>query len=240
MKQCPLRLIAATLAVFAGGVAQADTCKRPLRVDSLGQIDRSTLALTNVYGPAAVEDQCTIIDRSVFGSSINFYILPQSLANADTVYVFVKSYRKLTTEPLDQIKVSRGGTWYFPNGSNGSTIPLGRRDDVPFIGTVEDWNKVHSAAGSPEDMEKQLGLRWHAYSDPEEKSWSSQRAGFWSTHADFDFSRGTLTNILIRFPSGGKTPAPFQIGIPKGTTEFQLELNSNADGLSGTYRFVVQ
>lgn len=219
--------------------ARAETCDRPIRVNSMDKIGHTTLALKNIYGPAAVGTDCTILDRKLYGSTISFFILPQSLDNADSVYVYVKSYRKMTTEPPDQIKMSRGGSWYF-SVANGKAEPLDRIDDVAFIGSIDDWDRSHTAAATPDQMEPPLHTRWHAYTDPAKTVWSSQKAKFWKTRPGFDFSHGTLTNILMRFPPGGKTPAPFHIGVPKSTTEFELVISSNADGLDGVYKFKLQ
>jgi hypothetical protein len=230
-------LVIVVLAMHAS--ARAETCDRPIRVNSMDKIGHTTLALKNIYGPAAVESDCTILDRKLYGTTISFFILPQSLDNADSVYVYIKSYRTMTTEPPDKIKMSRGGSWYFSD-TNGKPQLLDRMDDMAFTASTDDWDRSHALSAAPAQMEGLLHARWHAYTDRAETVWSSQKAPFWKTRADFDFSHGTLTNILIRFPPGGKTPAPFQIGVPKAATGFELEITSNADGLAGTYRFVMR
>ncbi|WP_461622625.1 hypothetical protein [Bradyrhizobium sp. 25ACV] len=90
----------------------------------------------------------------------------------------------------------------------------------------------------PEAMADRLGQPFHAYADADKALPSTEPAAFWQTGA-FDFSKGSQTNYMIRFPANSSTPIPFEVGYGEDLTEFRLEFYSSIDALSEkSYRFV--
>ena len=232
------RLAVLCILLAAAPAVAEPVCKRPVPVDSVSEVQTHFLVVKSIFGPAVVDSECVLLNPDTFAGRVQFSIIPSGADAAETAYVFVKSYRVFTTMPPDKIKMSRGDGWFFPAARPGNYSDEDRIDDVPFDGSVEDWNAAHSSKATPEQMEKRLDFRWHAYPDKDEAMPSTRRIDFWKTRADFDFSHGTLTSYLIRFPANSATPIPFNVGLLPQVKEFQLEFYSNIDQIFGTYRFI--
>lgn len=215
-----------------------ERCLAPTPVRSLDQIKEHPLALRSRWGPSFVGEKCTRLRRGDFGSSLQFYVVPPASGDSSTAYVLIKSYRTFTIATGDKIKLSRGDGWQTEKSTNSSVDKLSGMRDEPFRGTVEKWNALHAAATSPEAMRSQIGKPWHAYADADKGLPSTDLTSFWQT-GDFDFTKGSQTNYLIRFPSNTQTPIPFEVGRQPELSEIRLEFYSNIDALSGrSFRFV--
>jgi len=229
--------ICALAFLMAVGRAEAQAaCSRPVPVDSVQDVQSHFLVVKSMFGPAVVESECSLLNPRSYQGAVQFLIVPPQ--RSDTTLIFIKSYRVFTNEPDDKIKMSRGDGWLFRAASSSNYAPLGRKDDVPYDDTVEKWNSSHSSRGDPIEMEGRLDYRWHAYADEDEATSSSRKIDRWKTRADFNFTHGTLTNYLIRSAANSRTPIPFNVGLLPQVTEFTLEFYSNAEGISGMYRFV--
>ena len=51
-------------------------------------------------------------------------------------YVFIKSYRILTTDPPIKISLTRGEGWWLPKDGDKSMVDPGRMSFVPFQNTA--------------------------------------------------------------------------------------------------------
>jgi hypothetical protein len=224
------------------GVAWAqDVCLRPTPVPSLNHIKTHTLALESSFGPAFVGEACSRLDHDGrFGGMIKFFLLPPKSDDVGPAYVLIKSYRAFAKPTQDKIKMSRGGGWHTEKSTSGKPDYMSppQLRNRPFRGSVAQWNEAHTSGVMPEAMTNKLGQPFHAYADSDKALPSTEPAAFWQT-GDFDFSKGTQTNYVIRFPANSSTPIPFEVGYDENLTEFRLEFYSSIDALSEkSYTFV--
>lgn len=231
-----IRLGCAAFLLVAGQAAAQEQCKRPTAVSSLDDVRTHFLTFKSKYGHYVVDNQCNLINPKSLGSRVQFSFIPPQRTDDTTAYIFIKSYRVFGTEPPDKIKMSRGSGWFSGSGAAAEQRGV---EDQPYLGTVDEWNTAHSGDGGPEDLQNRLKFLWHAYAQDDKQFPSTMRLTYWKTRGDFDFSHGSLTNYLIRFAANSKTPIPFNVGISQAK-EFQLELYSNIEELSGSYRFVLK
>src|ERR1700737_349895 len=237
--------LATTVAGGNSSLAQQTCFRAPSPVSSLADVTELLALQTPMRNSYVISDTCQIVRRDTFGSALNFVILnrfPEGTAVSDA-YVFVKSYRILTSAPPVKISLSRGDGWLLPKPNGGQAADAGRMTFVPFPGSVEDWNAAHSFAGSPADFADRLKIQWHAFASKDSNSPSTIPAEFWKIDETFDRTHGVETNYLIRFTvntSEKVSQVPFQVYTQREVQEVQLTLFSNIDALSGTYRFILK
>lgn len=234
-----------TVAIADASLAQ-DTCFRPPSpVSSLDDVTELLALQTPKRSSYVISDTCQVVRRNTFGSVLNFAILnrfPEGTAVTDA-YVFIKSYRILTSAPPVKISLSRGDGWQLPKANGGQSYDPGRMTFVPFSGSVEDWNAAHSLGGNPIDFADRLKVQWHAFASTNSGMSSTVPADFWKISDAFDRTHGVQTNYLIRFSvntSDKVSLVPFQVYAQREVQEVQLTMFSNIDALSGTYRFVIK
>jgi hypothetical protein len=237
------------LATAVGGgnssLAQQTCFRPPSPVSSLADVTELLALQTPKRSSYVISDTCQAVRRDTFGPTLNFVILnrfPEGTAVSDA-YVFVKSYRVLTSAPPVKISLSRGDGWLLPKSREGQTADAARMAFVPFAGSVEEWNAAHSSAGSPADFADRLKVQWHAFASKDSGSPSTIPADFWKIAETFDRIHGVETNYLIRFTvntSDKVSLVPFQVYVQREVQEVQLTLFSNIDALSGTYRFTLK
>jgi hypothetical protein len=223
-----------------------DTCFRPPSpVSSLDDVTELLALQTPKHSSYVVSDTCQVVRRNTFGSILNFAIVnrfPEGTAVTDA-FVFIKSYRILTSSPPVKISLSRGDGWLYPKAVGGQSSDPGRMAFVPYRGTVEDWNAAHSSAGDPREFAERLKIQWHAFASPDSNMPSTVPADFWKIPDVFDRTHGVQTNYLIRFAvntTDKVSLVPFQVYAQREVQEVQLTLYSNIEALSGTYRFIVK
>jgi hypothetical protein len=233
-----LRPAIVSFMLVATGATAQPACKRPTPVGSVSDIKSHYLAVKSSFHPAVIDSDCVLLNPRTFKGPVQFLIIPPKREGSDAAYVFIKSYRVFNAEPPDKIKMSRSDGWFFPAGTPAAFGDADRKDDVAYDGSAEDWNREHSSPGTPQEMETRLKFRWHAYAGKDDVSSSNRRSSHWKARSDFDFSRGTLTNYLIRFPADSSTPIPFSVGLLPQVKEFRLEIYSSVDEIAGTYQFV--
>lgn len=223
-----------------------ETCFRPPSpVSSLDDATELLALQTPKRSSYVISDTCQVVRRNTFGSILNFAIVNRfSEGTAVTdAFVFIKSYRILTSSPPVKISLSRGDGWLYPNTAGGQSTDPGRMAFVPYPGTVENWNAAHSSPGDPGELADRLKMQWHAFAAPDSNLPSTVPADFWKISDAFDRTHGVQTNYLIRFSvntTDKVSLVPFQVYAQREVQEVQLTLYSNIEALSGTYRFVIK
>lgn len=240
-----LTILVATVTIVHTSRAQEPCFRPPSPVSSLDDVTELLALQTPKRSSYVISNTCQVVRRDTFGSVLNFVILnrfPEGTAVTDA-YVFIKSYRILTSAPPVKISLSRGDGWLLPKGTGGQYSDLSRMAFVPFSGTVEEWNAAHSSTGSPIEFADRLKAPWHAYAAKDSNLPSTVPADFWKIADGFDRTHGVQTNYLIRFAvntSEKVSLVPFQVYAQREVQEIQLTIFSNIDALSGTYRLVLK
>ena len=225
-------------ALWLSSAHAQENCARPTPVESLGDIKFNYLALKSPRNTYVIDNHCILINRREFPKLLSFVVLPVG-SSSETAGLYIKSYRTFSNSPPYRIKLSRGDGWYLSDSSDGTATVQNRLDDKPYAGTIQDWNAAYSTAGTPLDFKDRLKIRWHAYADDQKTMSSTDDPTYWTTKADFDFSHGTLTAYLLRFPSNSQTPIPFNVYLQDEVIRVDLILNSNVEALSGEYKFII-
>ena len=207
-------------------------------MDSLDNIKYNYLALKSPRGVYAIDNHCILINRREFPKILSFVVLPVDSETA-TAALYIKSYRTFSTTPPFRIKLSRSDGWFLSASPDGTATVQNRLDDKPYTGTIQDWNAAYTTAGTPLDFKDRLKISWHAYADDQKTMASTDDQTYWTTKADFDFSHGTLTAYLLRFPANSQTPIPFAVYLQDEVKQVDLILNSNVEALSGVYKFII-
>lgn len=215
-----------------------ENCGRATPVDSLKDIKYNYLALRSPTAIYAIDKSCVILTRREFRKILSFDLLPVSSDSTTTLYM--ESYRVFTSSPSYKISLSRSGGWFFSKTLKSGAARQKKLLDIPYPGSVEDWNAAHATAGTPLDFESRLKVLWHAYANSDKSLSSTDDPRFWITKPDFDFAHGTLTAYLLRFPAKTQTPIPFQVYLQDEVQHVDLIINSNVEALSGEYNFVIQ
>ena len=243
-----LGLVSGLAASIGGGnlsFAQQTCFRPPAPVSSLADVSELLALQTPKRSSYVITDPCQTVRRGTFGPTLNFVIVnkfPQGTAVSDA-YLFIKSYRILTSAPPVKISLTRGDGWLLAKSRDGQAADAPRMAFVPFAGSVEDWNSAHASAGSPADFADRLKIPWHAFASKDSGSPSTIPADFWKIAEPFDRVHGVQTNYLIRFTvnmSDNVSLVPFQVYAPREVQEVQLTLYSNIDALSGAYRFILK
>lgn len=238
-------LLVGTLAMAELSLAQETCFRPPSPVSSLDDVTELLALQTPKRSSYVISDTCQVVRRNTFGSILNFAIVnrfPEGTAVTDA-FVFIKSYRILTSNPPVKISLSRGDGWLLSKTAGGQSSDLARMAFVPFPGTVEDWNAAHSSPGNPSEFADRLKIQWHAFAAPGSAMPSTIPADFWKISDAFDRTHGVQTNYLIRFAvntTDKVSLVPFQVYAQQEVQEVQLTLYSNIEALSGTYRFVIK
>lgn len=231
--------VTSALCVIAGTAGAQDVCLRPTPVAALNQVRTNILALRSSFGPASIAEGCSRLDHDGrFTGIIQFYLLPPS--SNDTSPALIKSYRTFARPTQDKIKMSRGGGWHTDRSTSARPDYMSppQLKDKPFRGSVAQWNEAHTSGAMPEIMTNKLGQPFHAYADVDKALPSTEPAAFWQAGA-FDFSKGSQTNYVIRFPANSSNPIPFEVGYGEDLMELRLEFYSSIDALSEkNYSFV--
>jgi hypothetical protein len=240
-------LIAAAILTPAASdraLSQDDCARPPVRIGRLENV-AELLVIRTGQADFAVTANCHTVRRSTFGTTLNFAILnrfPEGSAVTDA-YVYVKSYRILTTAPPIKFSLSRGDGWFLQEADGTAATAAPRMAFEPFAGGIEKWNPGHATAGTPFELGTRLGARWHAFTAASGGSSSTVPIEFWTVPDSFDRIHGVQTNYLIRFTvntSDSLSTIPFQVFIQSAVTQVELTLLSNIDALSGTYKFIVR
>jgi hypothetical protein len=92
-----------------------DQCfRQPSRIGDLKDV-RDYLILRSPRNSYVLEDTCIVVDRRVFGKTLDFVILDRFPADTQVsdAYVFIKSIRTFTSSPPIKISLSRGDGWFL-------------------------------------------------------------------------------------------------------------------------------
>jgi hypothetical protein len=215
-----------------------ENCARPTPVNSLDNIKYNYLALKSPRGVYAIDNHCILVNRREFAKILKFMVLPVG-TKSTTAALYIKSYRTFTNTQRIPIKLSRGDGWFLSDSPDGTAAVQARLDDKPYTGTVQEWNAAYSTAGTPLDFKDRLKVSWHAYADDQKSMASTDDQAYWAASADFDFSHGTLTAYLLRFPANSQSAIPFEVYMQDEVKEVDLILSSNVEALAGEYKFII-
>lgn len=236
-------LIALAVTARFGDAARAQSAcsASPIPVEDLSNVHDNYLLLRSISGGQyfVINAPCLRIDRQTFGNSLHFFfnrLLKDEGPQAGTVYI--KSFRAFSNTQYVNVKLSRGNGWYYP--SSGSS-PIAAMYDVPFAGTIDAWDAVYSAAGTPEDFNAKLNVPFHAYGGPSHTMPSTDPALFWKSDRPFNSVHDVMTYYLIHFgvnSTAAVSLIPFQVALQRQVQDIKLTIYSNIETLSGDYEFV--
>ena len=190
-------------------------------------------------------DNCFILSRRQFGSSIQFGFV-NNFANdtASVGMIFIKSQKTFTgTSPPDRIKLSRGPGWQLLVPPAKSIGELVASYDRPFRGTIEQWNALYASTASPDDLVSNASFRepWHAYADATKSLSSLDQAAFWQLETSSLPERYSITNYLVRFaPNKTYSFIPFYLQLQQNVSEVNISISSNVDSLVQQYRIIIK
>lgn len=235
------RVIAAALAGCGGaGAAQGACGSPPPQARNLADVKTVHLILRSARTIYLLNDDCFDLNRREFGGTLQMQVLNRfPSVTQKPGYIWVKSYRTFTNAQAVKFKVSRGEGWFVAAAASTDPVKAARSDDVPFKGSVEDWNAAHARSGSPEEFSSRLNMAWHAYTT-QNRDWpSSDLPEFWKTDSTFDPTYGSITNFLIRFDVNTESSVslvPFLVYVQPQVKQVTLSVQSNVEALNRTYQ----
>lgn len=244
-----LALLGAAVILLAAPTSKASADGPCFRQPSpLENVDNTSehLILKARRSSYVLEDSCIVIDRRVFGKTLDFGILNRFPADTQvsTAYVFIKSDRHLTSSPPVKVSLSRGDGWFLRSAKTNKPESGPRINFEPYDGAVNDWNTAHAKPGTPGTIDKLIDMPWHAYATDYPSLPSTVPVDYWQINEPFDIKHDVRTNYLIRFGVNTGTtksaPIPFQVYIQPEVQTVELTIYSNIDELSGTYKFIIK
>lgn len=226
-------LVAALLLLVATeSRAACEATPRP--IENEGNTRAGTLLL-KADGRYYVLDSCVTISRWQFKPALKLGFLNKFGDWDGPAFFSVKANRTFTGASPRQFSLTRSPGWHLGQ-------PLKKIKEVPYNGSVADWNDAHTRERNPEDFGVGQGfpVPWHAYLDAEKSSSSTADLGFWKVDPAEITSITMMTNYLIRFtPSDSGVLLDFDVYIPDEVLKIDLTIGSAIDPMRQKRTFVL-
>jgi hypothetical protein len=245
MRHCHLKF--ALILVMLSGPAycqsKSDCTARPIPIESPNNVRSFHLMLVKYNHDQLLEGNCYVLNRLSYGDALHFNVIDRFSddVNTDTGYLFIKSLRTFSNQPVDKIALSRGGGWAIPN-AHGEFEPIGKWNDQPYVGSVATWNASHSQPGDPVSIDDRLHTKWHAYAGDNGNFPSTNPIDFWKIK-NVDLDHMAVTNYLIRFDvNKGAIPSRVKsyVDLQPEVRRIDLIIYSNIQLLGGSYTFIMK
>ena len=240
-----MKALATTVFLFSlTSTALADSCNSaPKPLEGIQGYKSNGLLLA--AGSYYELDNCFILSRRQFGSSIEFgFVNNFSKDVASVGMIFIKSQKTFSgASPPDRIKLSRGPGWQLQVPPAKAIGELVASYDRPFRGTIEQRNALYASTVSPDDLLSNVSFRepWHAYADPMKSLSSLDQAAFWQLEPSSLPERYSITNYLVRFaPNKTYSFIPIYVQLQQNVTEVNISISSNVDSLVQQYRIIIK